>query len=624
MKKVFLFIAAAALTLAACQKQQYVIPVDNGEDENTDPSGEEGYKEQTFVVNVEMIKDVNTNYSGVVAEMPGDDILDFFGLTAEEFYAGFGSINGSGTGGEADLQRSQENNTIMFGVANANNTDELKWNPATSGDCGQFFKKDGSVTYWSDTESWFFIENHNSWGEDAPDAETLEEMWVWTIGIREGNYDNSLGTLKATQVFFYTDDDDVELYAYVQWNINIVEGEDVTLNVVGTQEINLETPYIPGYAHTSLVSEINGDAIQSAIGLSIDEATSYGVNADGSFTKAPGVNFWFSVDGDVIGWQTEGGKNGICINSNETEEWAWCMYPYEGLAGQTLKGAIAFVNPDTNNAYVVKVTVSVESIDYLVINQLVSYEDGETEYTLTENNLAALAAALGVESVSAEEIGTTYPLKGINADGSAYEGDFTANNGYWYTLAGNVSNWGEIEAAGYAGAYLEYRGDYTFGCGLWEETGVTSTVKIGIGDAVLTFNLEVDEAKSFETEEAGVLAKSTSQAVSAGYRGGVLEITEEEVAALIEGTPDDWYVLNTEGNMDYTANGGYWYNADGEVCEYADGAFFIEPGEAFPSMNTGIHPDNVTAAATFTGSFRIANPESGKHVTVNATITVTE
>jgi hypothetical protein len=85
-----------------------------------------------------------------------------------------------------------------------------------------------------------------------------------------------------------------------------------------------------------------------------------------------------------------------------------------------------------------------------------------------------------VESVAAEEIGTTYKLKGINADGSVYEGDdFTANNGYWYDLEGNVSNWGAVEAAGYLGSYIEYRGNFTFGCGFWEESGATNTVKIG-------------------------------------------------------------------------------------------------------------------------------------------------
>jgi len=276
------------------------------------------------------------------------------------------------------------------------------------------------------------------------------------------------------------------------------------------------------------------------------------------------------------------------------------------------------VNPATLNAYVVKVIVNIEGIDFLSMDVLVSYETGESTYTLTENNLAALAEALGVESVAAEEIGTTYKLKGINADGSVYEGDFTANNGFWYSSTANVTTWGSEDFT----TYIEYRGDYTFGCGLWEESGATNTVKIGVGDAILTFNLTVDEAKSFETEEAGVMEVSTSQAVAAGYGGGQLILDSAKARELLgEGVI---YLLDKDGGMEYTANGGFWFNAAGEVCEYADGSFYIEPSEEEFVMNTGIHPGNVTAAGTFRTSVRIANPDTGKHITVNVTITVTE
>jgi hypothetical protein len=268
----------------------------------------------------------------------------------------------------------------------------------------------------------------------------------------------------------------------------------------------------------------------------------------------------------------------------------------------------------------VKVTVNVEGIDFLNIDVLVPLEGSrETEYVLNENNLAALAAALGVESVTAEEIGTTYPLKGINADGSVHDGGFTANNGYWYSLNGNVTNWAGVEAAGYVGAYIEYRGDYKFGCGMWEESGKQATVKIGVGDAVLTFNLTVDEPAVFNTEEAGTMAVSASQAVSDGYSGGQIVLNADEVAALIgEG---EYTLLNLEGKPEYTANGGFWFGPDGQPSEWATGVFFFEPAEEPLTFNTGIHPDNVTEPATLKASCRLANLETMKHITLNITVT---
>ncbi len=612
MKRILWMLAVAAMAVTACQKPQYIIPLDDDEEEEN-PGEEEGFKEKTFMVNITMKDGVNNNYDGVVGTLPGNEILEFLDLTKEEFYKGMGTCT---TG---NMSTSQSDNTILFGVANANSSDDLKWIPSTSNNFGHWLGKDGAVVTWGD-DAYIFTESLCEWGKDAPSAEDYDAMWTFTVGAYPGH--TAAGeTYKATEVFFRTSDDDVELYAYVQWNVTIEAAEEVKLNVVETQEINVSSAFEDNYAGHALVPEINTDALQAAIGIPYDEADVYGVNADGSFSLAPGKNFWFSIAGDIIGWQSAGGENGICINDDRgTNEWAWCMYPYDGLGGQALKGAVAFVNPATLSAYVVKVTVNVEGIDFLNIDVLVPLEGSrETEYVLNENNLAALAAALGVESVTAEEIGTTSPLKGINADGSVHDGGFTANNGYWYSLNGNVTNWAGVEAAGYVGAYIEYRGDYKFGCGMWEESGKQATVKIGVGDAVLTFNLTVDEPAVFNTEEAGTMAVSASQAVSDGYSGGQIVLNADEVAALIgEG---EYTLLNLEGKPEYTANGGFWFGPDGQPSEWATGVFFFEPAEEPLTFNTGIHPDNVTEPATLKASCRLANLETMKHITLNITVT---
>ena len=240
MKKFFLLFAAAALTLAACNKPQYVIPVDNGdpnENPNENPNtGNDGYKETTLTVNITMQDGVNNTYDGVVGVMPGDKILEAFDMTAAEFYKAMGSYTGSAY---PDPQTSQENNTIMFGIAEANNTDNFKWIPSSSNNFGHWFTKEGGLCAWGD-DAVFFTESLIEWGLDAPDAETLGAMWNFTVGCFPGRTQAG-DVLKATEVFFYTDDDDVENYVYVQWVINIEEAEQVEINVVKTQEIS----YIP-------------------------------------------------------------------------------------------------------------------------------------------------------------------------------------------------------------------------------------------------------------------------------------------------------------------------------------------------------------------------------------------
>ena len=625
-------LAVAAMAVTACQKPQYIIPLDDDEEEEN-PGEEEGFKEKTFEVNITLKDGVNNTYDGVVGTLPGNEILEFLDLTKEEFYKGMGTCT---TG---NMSTSQSDNTILFGVANANSSDDLKWIPSTSNNFGHWLGKDGAVVTWGD-DAYIFTESLCEWGKDAPSAEDYDAMWTFTVGAFPGR--TAAGeTYKATEVFFVTSDDDVELYAYVQWNVTIEAAEEVKLNVVETQEISFSSAFEDNYASHALVPEINTDALQAAIGIPYDEADVYGVNADGSFSLAPGKNFWFSIAGDIIGWQSAGGENGICINDDSgTNEWAWCMYPYEGLGGQALKGAVAFVNPTTLSAYVVKVTVNVGGIDFLNIDVLVPLEGSrETEYVLNENNLAALAAALGVESVSAEEIGTTYPLKGINADGSVYEGGFTAVNGYWYSSAGNVTNWGSDDYD----TYIEYRGDYSFGCGLWEDSGVSKTVKFGVGDAVLTFNLTVDEPKAFETEEVGTLEYAVTQTLAAGYVGEVVTVDYDKVCELL-GLTDDTFlegfkVLGEGGTVNYTAEapGGFWYNAAGEICGWGDdgSSMFlnVKYGDALPEdapgkliINTGIRNDegHLTEAGTYVAKILLANPEAKKHVTAVVTFTVTE
>lgn len=653
MKKVFLFIAAAALTLAACEKKP-VIPIDTDDptDKPTPEVPEEGYKEKTWKVSFTW--DELAGYAMDVAKFPGEEIADFFGLTQEEFYHGMGTFTGS----TDEMTTSQENNTILFGVANKNNTEDLKWIPATSSSFGHWYTADGAITTWGGKEGNAVIylesvavnnEDYNlEWGVESPEAEYLTNQWYFNVGVYPGRAEIGK-TYKATVVYFYTDEDDVELYAYVEYSVTIEAAKAVELDVVGTQEIKHTHAYLPGYAATSIEEEIDFDAIKTAIGIDAADATVYAINSDGSVYPGAGTNFWYSVAGDVM---QHGAGCGIDINHDQGF-WTYCNYPDEtALTGATCVGTIAFVNPDTNKAYAVKVVVTLSAVDYLIINTLVSYETGETVYTLSEKNIAAIADALGVETLDLTAIGGDIAIKGVNADGSIYEGEYTANNGYWYSSKGDVTTYGSADF----NTYIEYRGEGNFGCGLWGETGETNTVKLALvkGDktAILTFNLEVDEQKAYETEEVGTLNLTATQKIAAGYGGEVIIVDYDALCTTLGLTDADFEekfaVLTVEGTMDYTGESpaGFWFNVNNEICGWGEvnsayylnfkyGAALADASAGKLQIFTGIRNDNATdattgevthtcpPAGTYTAVVRLANVETLKHVTLTVTLTVT-
>jgi len=603
MKKYFYaMLALLVVVVASCKKPEpepIVIPEDDDKaydvlyEVDVDYYYDYGYEGMTF------------NYADFVKD--GKHIWEQFGLNSEaDFIAALGTADVANGG-------AQVSQSINF-CAIDGSTGYLNESVSTTNGWGHWFSAQGDVAQWADSPC-FFTEGYF----------VSNESLVFTLGNYPGNI--KAGE-KYTIIEAFADD---ETTVAVQFNITVTDKlPEVKVDVVGTQEIALSAEYDDAWAATSIEELIDFDAIKGAIGIDAADATVYGVNADGTFFGIPKTNFWFSVAGDVMNY---GDGCGIDIN-HDGGFWAICNYPDDSLGGQTCKGAIAFVNPQNSKAYVVKVAATLSTIDFLAFDVLVSYEDGATVYTLNEKNLAALAAALGVDSVAADLIGDTYAIKAVQADGSLYDGDYTANNGYWFGRDCNVATWGEIEAAGYVGEFIEYQGNYKFNCGFWEESGATATVKLAIvgGDkqAVLTFNLTVDEPKNFETTEVATISVEGTQAVADNYSGPQLKVDLSAIGITAENFQTAFKLFDKDGGMEYTANGergGFWYKNDGSVGTWGDGgAFFIESyfntEENYFYLGTGIHPDNVTAAATFSTIVRLANIETMQHITCTVTLRV--
>lgn len=602
MKKYFYaLLALLVVVVASCKKPEpepIVIPEDDD-------------KAYDVLYEVDVDYYYALGYGGATLDMAtltdkdGKHIWEHFGLNSkEDLIKALGDTDVSDGG-------AQTNQTINYGAIDGS-TGYLNETVSTTNGWGHWFNEVGDVTKWAEAYVYAgdgaFVENGDL---------------VLTLGVHPDNMTaDKCGKYTIMEAFY---DDEITVAVQITFNVT-AEAPKVNISLVGTQEVSLNAAYDGAWAATSIDELIDFKAISDAIGIDAADATVYAMNADGSFYGVAATNFWYSVAGDVMSY---GSGCGIDINK-DAGYWAICNYPDEALAGQTCKGAIVFVNPANNNGFAVKVAVTLSTIDFLAFNVLVSYEEGEALYTLNEKNLAALAAALGVDSVAASLIGDTYPIKAVQADGSLYDGGYTANNGYWFSSQSNVTNWGSEDFC----AYVEYRGDYNFGCGLWQESGYAQTVKLAIvnGDkqAVLTFNMTVDEAKSYATTEVAAISVEGTQAVADGYSGPQLKVDLSAIGITAENFQTAFKLFDKDGGMEYTANGergGFWYKNDGSVGSWGDGgAFFIESyfntDENYFYLGTGIHPDNVKSATTFSTIVRLANIETLQHITCTVTLRV--
>ena len=73
MKRILWLLAAAAITITACNKPQYIIPIDDDEEEEK-PGEEAGFKEKTFVVNITLKDGVTKVDYGFVGDVKGESV----------------------------------------------------------------------------------------------------------------------------------------------------------------------------------------------------------------------------------------------------------------------------------------------------------------------------------------------------------------------------------------------------------------------------------------------------------------------------------------------------------------------------------------------------------------------
>jgi hypothetical protein len=175
--------------------------------------------------------------------------------------------------------------------------------------------------------------------------------------------------------------------------------------------------------------------------FAINNSTRYDYTS--GFT-ANGLGFWFDPNGDVCSW----GDADALFSEFDPETFTFFVgqHPKHVETGDKLKLIQVMKKEDYRVAIVINVTVG----DYYKeeVPDAVNVETVELSLEVTPDNdyattdlvfdFADAAAAIGV---SESELSANLTFYGISADESM-TAEYTADNGYWYSADGDVTDWG--------------------------------------------------------------------------------------------------------------------------------------------------------------------------------------
>lgn len=327
--------------------------------------------------------------------------------------------------------------------------------------------------------------------------------------------------------------------------------------------------------------------------------------------------FMVQKNGDWLSGGTSGSPYGAWLDNNlYVTPWDGMGYPYISTAiemwgndGEPVITIIRAPGVPENTVQDLKFGLALadDLSKYVLFNVTVTYPAinldaelvAELDYTIhieLNDNYAptllafdynAVCSALGCNNLDAAKV-VTY-----NADGEPES--YTAGGvigGYWYDTDGNVCSWGEG-----AGFFIEYNGD--------DEDEPESKSSLYIGNyhnatpftATTNFNF-VNNGKRVQLnvtvvaegpevtapEEVEAVGQTVNATISltdlVEYQPVTVEFDLDKVLELL-GAPDRLAIkpmmLSADNEfVSYTGNNGYWFNADGEIDAWANGAFFIE------------------------------------------------
>jgi hypothetical protein len=362
---------------------------------------------------------VNKGYEGVTVCLTPDTnkLLELFQYNSvAELVAALGTIEGG----------VQTGNDITFYAYNYSTKYEYT-SPSTTNSFGHWFDANGDVCSWGD-QAYLFCEKQDTFSLKFtlglfPDRPALGSVYKIVEAMKLDNF---------KVAFMFT--------------VTIGPEEVLETTIVGTQTIDLDVPLIDW---TAAITEFDVGAITTALGIAPEDATLMAVQGDGSLYTGgwtASFGFFFNSSGNVCSWDAEGCTYYVEYYS-DSQTIGVGLHPEAASVGQTYTGRVAFVN-------------EAELLQYNIVINITIVEPEENPYPETTvvdtipiafstpiyNDYTPTAVEFDTMIVY-QAIGcgpTLATLYGYNeTTDSLYINGFTGNNGFWFTLAGDVCSWGD-------------------------------------------------------------------------------------------------------------------------------------------------------------------------------------
>lgn len=209
--------------------------------------------------------------------------------------------------------------------------------------------------------------------------------------------------------------------------------------------------------------------------------------------------------------------------------------------------------------------------------------------------------------------------------------------GHWFDANGDVCNWGDQ-------AYLYCEKvigdtttlDFVIACfpnrpAIGDEFTIVEAMQYDTTKVAFLFNVTVVEVIYPVTTVEGTETHDIEEEQNNDYTPTPVSIDTTAITNAIGIVPEYAELYGIDASDDslyidgFTANGGYWFNASGDVCAYGDEAcaIFVEYNATNQEFNVGQYPDGTTPDETYTVMLAFVNLISLKqyNIVINVTIT---